>query len=103
MSAKQAVVQVIYPSGPDATFDMDYYLNKHMPMVDAKWGSSGLKHWTIITAEKGEDWLVQAHLIWESVEAFQSAGDKETVMGDIPNFTNTKPTLKSGSIVATSS
>lgn len=26
-------VAILYPNGDDKTFDMDYYENKHMPMV----------------------------------------------------------------------
>ncbi|UZP38432.1 hypothetical protein NXS19_006248 [Fusarium pseudograminearum] len=31
-----AQVLVVYPSGP--SFDMDYYLKTHMPLVASKWG-----------------------------------------------------------------
>jgi hypothetical protein len=26
-------VSILYPNGEDKTFDMDYYVQKHMPMV----------------------------------------------------------------------
>jgi hypothetical protein len=33
-------VSVLYPDGPGATFDMGYYLNRHIPMVRAKLGAA---------------------------------------------------------------
>ena len=39
-------VSVMYPSGPDARFDMDYYRDRHMPMVQARMGGA-LKFYTV--------------------------------------------------------
>lgn len=33
-------VSVLYPAGDDANFDMDYYLAKHMPMVQETLGAA---------------------------------------------------------------
>ena len=35
-------VSVLYPNTEGSRFDMDYYVNKHMPMVQSKLGSSCL-------------------------------------------------------------
>ena len=35
-------VSVMYPSGDGKTFDHDYYVQKHMPLVHARWGGMGL-------------------------------------------------------------
>ncbi|KAK0391210.1 hypothetical protein NLU13_0711 [Sarocladium strictum] len=103
MAAKQAIVQVIYPAGDDTKFDMDYYLNTHMPLVEKHWGDKGLISWSIIVGEKGEDFHVMAHLTWDKVESFANAPHIAEVMGDIPNFTNTTPAKRVGSVVASSS
>ena len=34
------MVSVLYPSGEGKSFDMDYYINKHVPMVQALLGDA---------------------------------------------------------------
>ena len=31
-------ITVLYPKAPDATFNLDYYLSTHMPLVQDKFG-----------------------------------------------------------------
>ncbi len=33
------IVSVLYPNGPKARFDIDYYTRKHMPMVQQRLGT----------------------------------------------------------------
>ena len=33
------IVSVLYPNGPKARFDIDYYTRKHMPMVQERLGT----------------------------------------------------------------
>src|SRR5205085_12016054 len=33
------IVSVLYPNGPKARFDVDYYTRKHMPMVQQRLGT----------------------------------------------------------------
>jgi uncharacterized protein (TIGR02118 family) len=103
MAAKQAIVQVIYPAGEDTQFDMDYYLNTHMPLVQKRWGGSGLLNWDVMVGEKGEDFHVMATLTWDKAESFANAPHVAEVMGDVPNFTNTTPAKRVGTIIASSS
>ena len=102
MAAKQAITQVIYPAGEDTKFDLDYYLNTHMPLVEKRWSDHGLINWTVIVGEKGEDFHVMAILTWDKAESFGNAPHQPEIFGDIPNFTNTTPTKKVGTIVGTS-
>ncbi len=37
------LVSVMYPSGSGASFDHDYYLQKHVPLVKERWNSMGLE------------------------------------------------------------
>ncbi|KAJ4256272.1 hypothetical protein NW762_009352 [Fusarium torreyae] len=91
---------VLYPSGP--SFDMDYYLKKHMPFVSAKFGPLGLKSWKIISFEEGAPFQVQATLEWDSIEAIDKAVASEAgkeVFGDVPNFYSEQPVLLKGPVV----
>lgn len=86
-------VSVLYPSGPDSTFDHDYYANSHVPLVVRTWEPTGFQ---IDTGIDGP-YLAAVHLTFESKPAFDKAMSKpETaaVMADVPNYTNITPTLQ---------
>ncbi|CEJ58643.1 ethyl tert-butyl ether degradation EthD [Penicillium brasilianum] len=98
---------VIYPNQPDATFDTDYYLQTHMPLVAKHWGPHGLKSWNVVKYERdlagaSPKYLIAATLVWESEEAVKAATSSESapiIFGDIPNFTNTQPITLAGSTI----
>ena len=94
-------VSVLYPNSPGATFDMDYYLDKHMTMVEEKLGAACKN----VEAEQGvaggapgapAPFIAIGHLYFDSLEAFQKAfaPHADAIMADIPNYTNTKPTVQ---------
>jgi uncharacterized protein (TIGR02118 family) len=94
-------VSVLYPNGANSNFDMDYYLTKHIPMVKQKLGSackSVAVEEGIAGGEQGAPatYLAMAHLTFDSVDAFQKAfaPHAEAIMGDVPNYTNTQPTVQ---------
>jgi uncharacterized protein (TIGR02118 family) len=94
-------ISVLYPSGEGNTFDMDYYLNRHVPLVLGKLGQAckgvaveqGLGG---ITPGLPPAFNAMGHLYFDSVEAFQSAfgPHADELMGDIRNFTNVQPTIQ---------
>ncbi|SRR6266496_5653795 len=94
-------VSVLYPNSPGSKFDMDYYLNKHIPMVRQKLGSA-LRGASVeqglggIQPGSPPAYLAMGHLLFESVEAFQQSfgPHSQTIVGDIPNYTNTQPTIQ---------
>jgi uncharacterized protein (TIGR02118 family) len=89
-------VSVLYPSGDDATFDHQYYLDRHIPMVADLLGEK-LKNVTVDRGLGGgapgaaPPYLAMAHLVFDSVEDFQGAmgPHSEQIGGDVPNYTNT--------------
>jgi uncharacterized protein (TIGR02118 family) len=94
-------VSVLYPSGPNSNFDMDYYLTKHIPMVKEKLGTACKN----VAVEEGiaggapgapATYLAMAHLTFESIDAFQKAfgPHADAIMGDVPNYTNAQPTVQ---------
>ena len=95
------IVSVLYPSGVGSKFDMDYYLQRHIPMVQRRLGAP-LKR---VAVERGlvggapgapPPYLAAAHLYFESVEAFQGAFAPHAgpIMSDVPNYTNTTPLIQ---------
>lgn len=98
---------VLYPNEPDTTFDTDYYLQTHMPLVAKLWGPAGLKSWSVTKYERdlagtSPKYLIAATLVWESEESATAAIAGESassVFGDIPNFTNKQPVTLAGSTI----
>jgi uncharacterized protein (TIGR02118 family) len=94
-------VSALYPRGAGSTFNMDYYLHQHLPMVRAKLGTA-CKNAAVEEGLGGAmpgslpAYSAMGHLYFDSVEAFQAAWGPHTaaIMGDIPNFTNVQPTLQ---------
>lgn len=94
-------VTIFYPNGEGKTFDMDYYSNKHMPMVANLLGDS-LK---FISIDKGiasgtpdtpVPYLAIGYLYFETISAFQNsfAPHAEKVRADITNYTNAVPVIQ---------
>ncbi|KIV97077.1 hypothetical protein PV10_00872 [Exophiala mesophila] len=100
---------VLYPAEGDSTFDLDYYLKTHMPLVAEKWGPYGLKNWTVVKFNPGPDgsqtYTYGAILTWDSAESIGKAVSSESakvVMGDVVNFSNKAPIFLTGGIVGQS-
>lgn len=94
-------VSIFYPGGEDTTFDMDYYLNKHVPMVSGLLGEAMIG----ATIEKGlgggapdapPTYVAMGNIYFNSVESFQNSfgPHAERVMADIPNYTNSEPVIQ---------
>jgi len=94
-------VYVIYPNNSGGTFDMDYYLTKHMPMVGERL-KPALKGMTVDNGISGGQpgteaaYRVIATLLFDSMEAFQNAfiPHAAEIQGDIPKYTNIAPTIQ---------
>ncbi len=94
-------VSALYPDGEGKTFDMDYYCNKHVPMVAELLGDAMIG----TTVEKGiaggepdstATYQAMGNLYFESVEMFQNSfgANADKIMGDIPNYTNIEPVIQ---------
>jgi uncharacterized protein (TIGR02118 family) len=94
-------VNVLYPNNPGSTFDMHYYLSKHMPMVQQKMGAA-LKGMTVDQGLNGglpgteAAHRVIASLLFDSVEAFERVflPAAAEIQGDIPRYTNIAPVIQ---------
>ena len=94
-------VSVLYPSGEGKRFDMDYYCNKHVPMVGELLGESVAG----ATVEKGlgggapdseAPYAAMGNLYFSTMESFQNSfgPNAEKIMADLPNFTNIEPIIQ---------
>ena len=94
-------VSVLYPHSEGATFDMDYYVTKHIPMVRQKLGSAckgSAVEQGIAGGAPGSPpaFIAMGHLLFDSADAFQKAFAPHTaeIMGDIPNYTKIQPIIQ---------
>lgn len=89
-------ISVMYPNGPSAAFDMDYYSTKHVEIVERT-----IKP-TRFEIEIGMDGpnIASGNLYFESVEAMDAgmnaAGEAQA---DVANFTNTTAVVQVSQIV----
>jgi len=94
-------VSVLYPNNSGESFDIDYYCNTHVPMVGKLLGDAlkgGAIDSGIAGGAEGEaaPYAAMGHLLFESVEDFQSAfgPNAEQIMADLPNFTTIQPQIQ---------
>jgi uncharacterized protein (TIGR02118 family) len=99
-------VSVLYPSDDGITFDMTYYLDKHIPMVKALLGDACKN----VSVEKGlaggepgsaPAFTTMGYLYFESIEYFQQAfaPHANVIVDDIKNFTNAVPLMQISDII----
>jgi len=94
-------VSVLYANGGDAKFDMTYYCQNHMPMVN-RLLSPAIQGMAVDQGIGGfgpgssAPFIALGHLLFHSVEAFQAAftPHMQEIMGDIPKYTNVQPTIQ---------
>ncbi|MBD1545119.1 EthD family reductase [Roseibium aggregatum] len=94
-------LQVLYPVGPDTTFDYDYYANKHFPIVQEAMGDFIASVHVVKGLAGGPGTAPEFHAIatmnFASKEALESALKASgPALADIPNFTNVQPQMLIG-------
>jgi uncharacterized protein (TIGR02118 family) len=91
-------VSVFYPKTEGASFDHDYYRDKHVPLCLKTFGLSSAE------IEKGLDgpYVAGVHFTFDSMEAVGTAmggpGIGE-VMADVANYTTIQPVLQTSEVV----
>lgn len=94
-------VSVLYPNNESSKFDMSYYCDTHMSMVQEKLG----KMCKGVAVEQGLSgatpgsrpaFVAMGHLYFDSVADFQAAFSPHAaaIMADIPNYTDIQPTIQ---------
>jgi len=90
-------VTVMYPNRDGVKFDIDYYMNKHIPMVSRLLNATievckGIPSSTGIASP----YLYTARIRVNSLEEHQAAMATHgaQIMADIPNYCNAQPTVQ---------
>ena len=80
---------------------MDYYLNRHIPMIQDKLGEAvkgGAVNQGLAGAQPGSPatYVAIGHILFDSVQELQSAfaPHMEAMTADIPNYTDIQPTVQ---------
>jgi uncharacterized protein (TIGR02118 family) len=96
-------ISILYPRTPDSTFDMEYYLSRHMPM------SLGLLRshpgFIALSVERGlaapqsglaPAYVAMCHYTFTSAEDFVAAfvPHAAVLQADIPKYTNIEPVVQ---------
>jgi len=93
-------MSVIYSQQEEGKFDFDYYLEKHMPLVDSLYSNLGMKSWQVdrgasLSSKMPSNIVACAYLFFEDINtlklALKNKGDE--VMKDVKNFTNIEPSV----------
>ena len=99
-------ITVLYENVEDATFNLEYYLAKHMPLVAEKFTPHGMKGWRVLKAVGTPTgakplYSVIATLEFDTPDQFKAAVAAEggPVFGDVPNFSNKDPIVVIGDVV----
>jgi len=94
-------VSVLYPNQPGRSFDMDYYVGKHIPMVKRLLGDACKG----IAVEQGmaggalgapATYAAMGHLYFDSVDASQSSfgANAAETLADVPNYAQVEPVVQ---------
>lgn len=94
-------VAILYPNGEDATFDMDYYEEKHMPMVAGFIGDN-LKFYEIDkglagrTPEDEVPFVAIGYFYVSDLAQYNAAIGQniDAILGDFKNYTNIRPVVQ---------
>ena len=96
-------LMVLYPRGEGTHFNSEYWVSNHMPMLSSNLPK--LKKWEADIAAPDSPYYAVAHMYFDSIEDVQatmSSAEIGSVMGDIPNYTNTSPIISTNTVSATS-
>jgi uncharacterized protein (TIGR02118 family) len=93
-------VLVMYPNEPGKKFDMDYYLNKHITMVNDTIGDLGLVRTEVDKGIGGmqgspSPFVAIGYLYFEDMDSLQKCMmNAQDMMADLPNFTDIQPQVQ---------
>jgi len=94
-------LSVFYPNQEGKKFDMDYYCNKHIPMVaellgDAVKGASVEEGLGGGAPGDPATFIAMGNLYFDTMDSFQNSfgPNAAQIMADVPNYTNIEPVVQ---------
>jgi uncharacterized protein (TIGR02118 family) len=100
-------LSVMYPKGEGTTFNMEYYLSTHIPLVskllgDAVKGATVEEGLAGVAPNSPATFVAMGNIYFESLASFQTSfgPNAQEIIADIPNFTNTEPTVQISKVMA---
>jgi len=99
-------VSVFYPNDPGARFNIEYYRDRHMPMVQDRLGAAckgiAVEHGLAgATPGSRPQFIAMGHVYFDSLEEFQSSFGQHVkeFVADVPNYTNVQPVIQISEVV----
>ncbi|KAH9205859.1 hypothetical protein DL95DRAFT_375774 [Leptodontidium sp. 2 PMI_412] len=90
------IVTLLYPVG-QKPFDLNYYLKNYMTLVQKRWEQYGLQDWEVVKLDLVRGNQIKCILRFKDEAGNAKAvGDSDNIIGDIPNYTDTKPAMNQG-------
>jgi uncharacterized protein (TIGR02118 family) len=89
---------VLYPTTEGATFDHDYYRDRHVPLCCETWGLDGAE----IDRGISGPYVAAVHFRFPSTEAMQEALGAEgtaAILADVANYTTITPVQQLSEVV----
>lgn len=95
----QVRLSVFYPETEGASFDQDYYRDKHVPLAASAWKPAA------VTIEKGISgpYVAAVHFTFDSQDALNAAlGGSETgnIQADMANYTTINPVMQISEVIS---
>ena len=91
-------LSVLYPATDGATFDHEYYRDKHIPLCVSAWGLEDVE----INKGINGPYVAAVHFKFESLDALQAALASEgtsSILADVANYTTIAPVMQTSEIV----
>lgn len=95
-------LSVVYPRTHGATFDYDYYRDRHMPLVGKRWADAGLTGGEALLGQGAPDgseapFFAIGIIHFDTMDNLRAAltgHHASEIIGDIRNFTNVQPAIQ---------
>ena len=92
-------LSVFYPTTEGATFDHDYYRDKHVPLAYKTWGLESAE----IDRGVAGPYVAAVHFRFASQAALDAAMASEgtgAVLADVANYTTIQPVIQTSEIIS---
>ena len=101
------VVTVMYPNTEGSKFDLAYYTESHLPLVQQRWSSMGMQDVRVSKGIAGggrgvpAPYQIIAEMTFDSMDSLQKAQGAHgaEIGGDVANFTDVTPVMQIGETV----